>query len=158
MSVFKNIQSVFLGMFSPAHGCNVSTSSCEEQALTLRYDLICSSVIALGLEPRSPELSEHLCCIRHLVKLYGTEVTALPCQGTYNVLEEERFKNKISGREEEEDIPGRKDCLHRQGEVMGFLLGELEIHLEKVGLVRRYTKAVNLWSILELVERLRITT
>lgn len=136
----------------------MSTSSCEDQTLTLRYDLICSSVVELGCEPRSPELIEHFCCMRYLVKLYGTEVTALPCQGTYNVLEEERFKNKISGREEEEAFPGRKNCLHRHWEVMGFLLGELKINLEKVGLVRRFTKAINWWPILELVERLRITT
>lgn len=33
--------------------------------------LICLLVLELGFEPRSPELMEHFCYIRHPIKVYG---------------------------------------------------------------------------------------
>lgn len=123
--------------------------------LTLRYDLICSSVVELGLEPRPPELIEHLCCRRHLVKSYGIEVTALPSQGTYNVLEGERFKTKF---QVERRHSRQEELLEQtQGGERWVSFGELKISLEKMGLVRWFMKARNLQPILELVKRLRVS-
>lgn len=71
MSVLKKIQSIFLGLVSLARGCRRDAPLRENQTLMLRGDLICLSVLELGLEPRSPELMEHFCCMRHLIKLCG---------------------------------------------------------------------------------------
>lgn len=65
MSVVKNIESIFLNLVSLAQRCKGGKSDFDVQML------ICLLVLELGLEPRSPELMEHFCYTRHLIKVYG---------------------------------------------------------------------------------------
>lgn len=146
MNVLKNRQSIFLGMVSLAPGCKRNASTCEVRL----WHSDMTWFVRCGAETWT-QLIEHLCYKRHLARLCGLEVTALPFLSTYSILDKERFKTKFQVERRKIFQAGRT-AWAQVGRWASF--GELKISLEKVVLVRKFTKARSVCCILAVVERL----